>query len=385
MTITNCSNNYGPFQFPEKVIPLFVTNALDDRPLPMYSSTQNKREWLHVRDHCRAIELVLTSGEPGETYNVGSGVEASIEEIADSVLELTGKPESLKTIVPDRPGHDRRYLLDSSKLRRELGWEPEIDFESGLRETVEWYAANRGWWEPLRERLQVEETAWAKSLVLQSRSRQSRRPSRQCGSSGAPRSLRRTEFAGRGAGRPSSAVVIRRTRQSRPASSKIASANSAQVHSPPAATWYVPWGSSRTRLRRFREMADERRRAALVVDDRHLVLLRAELEHRPHEVLARPPEEPRGANDPALPHLALTLELRAPVDRQWPRLIGFDVRLRLQSIEDVVRREVDDRRAERHDVASPLDVHPRRPFRVGLGPVDVSPGRGVEHQVTLCY
>ena len=159
-TITNCSNNYGPFQFPEKVIPLFVTNALDDRPLPMYSSTQNKREWLHVRDHCRAIELVLARGEPGETYNVGSGVEASIEEIADRVLELTGKPESLKTIVPDRPGHDRRYLLDSSKLRRELGWEPEIGFEDGLRETVEWYAANRAWWEPLRERLQVEETAW---------------------------------------------------------------------------------------------------------------------------------------------------------------------------------------------------------------------------------
>jgi dTDP-glucose 4,6-dehydratase len=159
-TITNCSNNYGPFQFPEKVIPLFVTNALDDRPLPMYESTQNKREWLHVRDHCRAIELVLAQGEPGGTYNVGSGVEASIEEIADRVLALTGKPESLKTIVPDRPGHDRRYLLDSSKLRRELGWEPEIGFEDGLRETVEWYAANRAWWEPLRERLQVEETAW---------------------------------------------------------------------------------------------------------------------------------------------------------------------------------------------------------------------------------
>ena len=159
-TITNCSNNYGPFQFPEKVIPLFVTNALDERPLPMYASTQNKREWLHVRDHCRAIDLVLAQGEAGGTYNVGSGVEASIEEIADRVLELTGKPESLKTIVPDRPGHDRRYLLDSSKLRRELGWEPEIGFEDGLRETVEWYAANRGSWEPLRERLQVEETAW---------------------------------------------------------------------------------------------------------------------------------------------------------------------------------------------------------------------------------
>ena len=163
VTITNCSNNYGPFQFPEKVIPLFVTNALDDRPLPMYASTQNRREWLHVRDHCRSIELALEKGEPGETYNVGSAVEASIEEIADRVLELTGKPESLKTIVPDRPGHDRRYLLDSSKIGRELGWEPEIGFEDGLRETVEWYAANRAWWEPLRERLQVEETAWTKS------------------------------------------------------------------------------------------------------------------------------------------------------------------------------------------------------------------------------
>jgi dTDP-glucose 4,6-dehydratase len=160
ISITNCSNNYGPFQFPEKVIPLFVTNALDDQPLPMYASTRNKREWLHVRDHCRAIELVLESDRVGETYNVGSGIEASIEEIADLLLDLTGKPESLKTIVPDRPGHDRRYLLDSSKLRSELGWEPEIAWEDGLRETVEWYAANRSWWEPLKERAPVQETAW---------------------------------------------------------------------------------------------------------------------------------------------------------------------------------------------------------------------------------
>jgi dTDP-glucose 4,6-dehydratase len=122
ITITNCSNNYGPFQFPEKVIPLFVTNALDDKPLPMYASTQNKREWLHVRDHCGAIEL-----------------------------------------VPDRPGHDRRYLLDSSKIGRELGWQPTIDFDEGLRETVDWYAEHRDWWEPLRERAVVEETAWSKS------------------------------------------------------------------------------------------------------------------------------------------------------------------------------------------------------------------------------
>ena len=161
VTITNCSNNFGPAQFPEKVIPLFVTNALDDLDLPLYASTQNKREWLHVRDHCRAIELVLERGGVGETYNVGSGVEKSIEEIADAVLELTAKPESLKTIVADRPGHDRRYLLDSTKLRTELGWAPEIGFEDGMRETVEWYSANRAWWEPLKERALVQETAWS--------------------------------------------------------------------------------------------------------------------------------------------------------------------------------------------------------------------------------
>src|SRR5919109_1859845 len=116
VTITNCSNNYGPYQFPEKVIPLFATNALDDEPLPMYASTANRREWLHVADHCRAIDLVLRAGRPGETYNVGSAIEATIEEIADRVLELTGKPASLKTVVPDRPGHDRRYFLDASKI-----------------------------------------------------------------------------------------------------------------------------------------------------------------------------------------------------------------------------------------------------------------------------
>jgi dTDP-glucose 4,6-dehydratase len=161
VTITNCSNNYGPYQFPEKVIPVFVTNALDDIELPLYSSTTNKREWLHVRDHCRAIDLVLDRGRVGETYNVGSGVEKTIEEIADAVLELTGKPASLNSIVPDRPGHDRRYLLDSSKLRTELGWKPDIAFEDGMRETVEWYAAQRAWWEPLKERALVQETAWS--------------------------------------------------------------------------------------------------------------------------------------------------------------------------------------------------------------------------------
>ena len=161
VTITTCSNNYGPHQFPEKLIPLFLTNALDDRQLPLYAATQNRREWLHVDDHCRAIELVLEQGRDGETYNVGSGVERSIDEIADLVLELTRKPTSLKTIVPDRPGHDRRYLLNSSKLRRDLGWQPEISFEDGLRAVADWYEANRDWWEPLRERAPVRETAWS--------------------------------------------------------------------------------------------------------------------------------------------------------------------------------------------------------------------------------
>jgi dTDP-glucose 4,6-dehydratase len=160
VTITNCSNNYGPRQFPEKVIPLFLTNALDDRELPLYASTQNRREWLHVDDHCRAIDLVLERGREGETYNVGSGLERSIEEIAELVLGLTGKPESLKTIVPDRPGHDRSYLLDSTKIGSELGWEPETGFEEGLRATAEWYAANRSWWEPLKDRVPVRQTAW---------------------------------------------------------------------------------------------------------------------------------------------------------------------------------------------------------------------------------
>jgi dTDP-glucose 4,6-dehydratase len=160
ITITNCSNNYGPYQFPEKVIPLFVTNALDDKALPLYEATQNKREWLHVDDHCRAIELVLEQGRIGETYNVGSGLEASIEELADAILDLTGKPRDLRTIVADRPGHDRRYLLDSNKLRRELGWEPRWEFADGLADTVRWYTAHRDWWEPLKERAPVEETGW---------------------------------------------------------------------------------------------------------------------------------------------------------------------------------------------------------------------------------
>ncbi|MHB1931337.1 MAG: dTDP-glucose 4,6-dehydratase, partial [Acidimicrobiales bacterium] len=132
VTITNCCNNYGPLQFPEKVIPLFATRALDDQPLPLYRSTRNRREWLHVDDHCAAVEAVLLDGRVGETYHVGSGVEASIEEIADLVLGILGKPPSLKQLVADRPGHDRRYLLDSSKIERQLGWRPRVAFGAGL-------------------------------------------------------------------------------------------------------------------------------------------------------------------------------------------------------------------------------------------------------------
>ncbi len=161
VTITNCANNYGPYQFPEKVIPVFATYALDDKPIPLYASTENRREWIHVIDHCRAIWLVLTEGGIGETYHVGTGVEKSIEQIADHVLDALGKPADLKTLVPDRPGHDRRYVLDWSKIRDGLGWEPTVPFDAGVRATVAWYRDHRSWWQPLRERAPVvEEDAW---------------------------------------------------------------------------------------------------------------------------------------------------------------------------------------------------------------------------------
>lgn len=159
ITITNCSNNYGPFQFPEKVIPLFITRALDGRPLPLYRQSQNRREWLHVDDHCRAIELVLRRGRVGETYNVGSGGERSIEDIAHAVLTATGRPASLKTYVEDRPGHDRRYLLDHGKIARELGWSPAITFEDGLRRTVDWYTSHEAWWRP-KVAAVLDESGW---------------------------------------------------------------------------------------------------------------------------------------------------------------------------------------------------------------------------------
>ena len=162
VTITNCANNYGPHQFPEKVIPLFVTNALDDLPLPVYASSGNRREWIHVVDHCAAIGAVLDDGKIGRTYHVGTGLERSVDQIADAVLAALDKPATLKAVVPDRPGHDRRYLLDSTRIRTELGWKPMVDFEAGLASTIDWYAKNRRWWEPLRDRAPVAESiAWS--------------------------------------------------------------------------------------------------------------------------------------------------------------------------------------------------------------------------------
>jgi dTDP-glucose 4,6-dehydratase len=164
VTITNCANNYGPYQFPEKVIPLFTTRALDDEPLPVYASSANRREWLHVDDHCAAIERVLLDGRVGATYNVGSGVEVSVADLATRILDHLGKPHSLLHTVPDRPGHDRRYLLDSTLLRTELGWAPTIDFAHGLAATVTWYTDHRDWWEPLLTRAAIDENTWAQPL-----------------------------------------------------------------------------------------------------------------------------------------------------------------------------------------------------------------------------
>ncbi len=159
-TISNCGNNYGPYQFPEKLIPLFITNLLEGKKVPLYKSSSNKREWIHVIDHCKAIDLILHNGKPGETYNIGTGVEKSIEEITEIILKSLNQPESMKEYVPDRPSHDRRYLLDSSKIMSELGWKPEIDFHQGLKETIEWYKNNKSWWEPLRQKKIIDETKW---------------------------------------------------------------------------------------------------------------------------------------------------------------------------------------------------------------------------------
>jgi dTDP-glucose 4,6-dehydratase len=148
--VTRASNNYGPYQYPEKVIPLFVTHALDGVPVPLYGDGMNVRDWLHVDDHCRAVDLLLEGGRAGETYNIGGGNEVRNIDLTRRILELVGRPESLIRPVADRPGHDRRYSLDCAKLR-DMGWAPQVPFEDGLRRTVEWYRANEAWWRPIKE------------------------------------------------------------------------------------------------------------------------------------------------------------------------------------------------------------------------------------------
>jgi len=147
--ITRSSNNFGPYQYPEKVIPLFATNALEERPLPLYGDGRNVRDWLYVLDNCAAIDLVLRKGEEGEIYNIGGGNEVENVALTRAILTLLGKPETFITPVADRPGHDRRYALDSSKVHR-LGWTPAHSFPAALEATVEWYRTHEAWWKPIK-------------------------------------------------------------------------------------------------------------------------------------------------------------------------------------------------------------------------------------------
>jgi dTDP-glucose 4,6-dehydratase len=148
--ITRCSNNYGPYQFPEKLIPLMITNALEGNPLPVYGDGLNVRDWLHVWDHCVALDLVIHQGKPGQAYNIGGNNERKNIEIVHRILKELGKPESLITFVKDRPGHDRRYAIDATKVKKELNWLPTYTFEKGLQETVNWYCNNRKWWQKIK-------------------------------------------------------------------------------------------------------------------------------------------------------------------------------------------------------------------------------------------
>ena len=149
VVITRASNNYGPRQYPEKLIPLFITNALDNRPLPLYGDGLNVRDWLHVDDHCRALDLLIERGRPGETYNVGGGNEVTNLDVTHRILDRLARPAALIRPVADRPGHDRRYCLDCARLHA-LGWQPRVAFDRGLRATVDWYVKNESWWRPIK-------------------------------------------------------------------------------------------------------------------------------------------------------------------------------------------------------------------------------------------
>jgi dTDP-glucose 4,6-dehydratase len=151
LIITRCSNNYGPFQYPEKMISLFITNALEDKPLPVYGDGRNTRDWIYVQEHCEAVDLLLhSSGLEGEVFNIGSGSEYSILEIAQRILKALGKSEQLITMVKDRPGHVRRHAVATEKIRHALNWKATLPFEQGLEQTINWYQQNRTWWEPIK-------------------------------------------------------------------------------------------------------------------------------------------------------------------------------------------------------------------------------------------
>jgi len=150
VVVTRCTNNYGPYQFPEKLIPLFITNLMEGKKVPLYGNGKNVRDWIYVLDHCRAIDFLLESGEPGEAYNIGGGVEKTNTQITGMLLKLLGSGKDMIEHVADRPGHDQRYSLDCTKLRN-MGWRPEYDFGQALWQTVQWYVANRWWWEKLKQ------------------------------------------------------------------------------------------------------------------------------------------------------------------------------------------------------------------------------------------
>jgi dTDP-glucose 4,6-dehydratase len=156
LSVTRASNNYGPYQFPEKLIPLMISNALDEKPLPVYGDGQQVRDWLYVDDHCRGIWAVLEKGAAGEVYNIGGNCSLPNLDVVNRILALTGRSTSLITTVADRPGHDRRYALTSAKMERELEWTPQMDFEQGLRLTIDWYRANSEWVQRIRSGAYLE-------------------------------------------------------------------------------------------------------------------------------------------------------------------------------------------------------------------------------------
>jgi dTDP-glucose 4,6-dehydratase len=171
VVITRCSNNYGPYQYPEKLIPLFVTNALEDKPLPVYGSGKNQRDWIHVEDHCTAICSILEASDDqvnGEVFNIGAGEERDVLQITAGILEHLGKPKNLIQHVEDRPGHDRRYALNVDKIAARLGWQREWEFDKGLAQTVDWYMTRRDWWEPIKsgEFREYYERMYGKRKVL---------------------------------------------------------------------------------------------------------------------------------------------------------------------------------------------------------------------------